>query len=131
MNSYLFTLAAVAVSIFSIASADPEATTNQQYPDVIAVDVRARGIDMFDFDVTLSSPYDSPSRYADAFRVMSAAGHVYGERKLLHDHSGEQPFTRDLYGVPIPPGVRFVIVQGRDQKYGYGGKTAEVALPGR
>lgn len=49
----------------------------------------------------------------------------------LHDHAGEQPFTRDLYGVRIPRGVRAVTVQARDQKYGYGGKTVEVALPGR
>jgi hypothetical protein len=27
--------------------------------------------------------------------------------------------------------VRVVVVQARDQKYGYGGKTVEVALPGR
>jgi hypothetical protein len=56
---------------------------------------------------------------------------VFGERKLLHDHAGEQPFTRDLYGVKIPPGIRAVVIQARDQKYGYGGKIIEVVLPGR
>jgi len=56
---------------------------------------------------------------------------VLGERILLHDHAGEQPFTRDLYGVRIPRGIRTVSVQARDQQYGYGGKTVEVALPGR
>ena len=58
-------------------------------------------------------------------------GKVYGERKLLHDHAGEQPFTRDLHGVAIPAGVRRVTVEARDQKYGYGGRKLEVALPGR
>jgi hypothetical protein len=56
---------------------------------------------------------------------------VLGERKLLHDHQDEQPFTRDLHGVAIPEGLRVVLVQARDQKNGYGGKTAEVILPGR
>ena len=103
----------------------------RKFPDVVDAKVRASGNDLFDFDVTVSSPYDTPQRYADAFRVMSTEGKVYGERKLLHDHAGEQPFTRDLYGVAIPPGVKFVVIQARDQKYGYGGKTLRISLPGR
>lgn len=79
----------------------------------------------------MSSPYDTPSRYADAFRIMGADGSVFGERELLHDHAGEQPFTRELYGVKIPRGVTRVIVQARDQRFGYGGATVSVALPGR
>ncbi len=103
----------------------------QRFPDVVAVKVRASGPDLFDFDVTVSSPYDTPRRYADGFRVQTRANEVLGERKLLHDHQDEQPFTRDLYGVRIPPGVKTVRVQARDQKFGYGGKVVEVTLPGR
>jgi hypothetical protein len=104
----------------------------QRHPDVVDVKVRASGVDRFDFDVTLSSPYDTPQRYADAFRVRDKAGNkVLGERILWHDHAGEQPFTRDLHGVLIPPGVKRVEVQGRDQRHGYGGKTMDVDLPGR
>lgn len=103
----------------------------QKHPDVFSAKVRPSGADTFDFDVTLSSPYDTPQRYADAFRVLGKDGSVYGERVLLHDHATEQPFTRDLYGVRIPRAVRVVVVQGRDQRFGYGGKTIEVALPGR
>ncbi len=105
--------------------------TSQKHPDVIAAKVTARGADSFDFDVTLSSPFDTPERYADAFRVSGLDGQHYGERILLHDHQNEQPFTRDLYGVKIPTGIKAVVVQGRDQKHGYGGKTLVVALPGR
>jgi hypothetical protein len=103
----------------------------QKYPDVVSARVQTRVADIFDFDVTVSSPYDTPKRYADAFRVMGKDGVVFGERKLLHDHGDEQPFTRDLYGVNIPTGIRAVVVQARDQQYGYGGKTVEVVLPGR
>jgi hypothetical protein len=105
--------------------------SNQKHPDVVDVKVKARGSNRFDFDVTLSSPYDTPQRYADAFKVLDAQGKRVGERVLLHDHQTEQPFTRDLHGVMIPAGVRVVTVQGRDQKYGYGGKTMQVMLPGR
>lgn len=116
------------LAAFPVRAADPAL---QKYPDVVAATVHARGADSFDFDVTVSSPYDTPQRYADAFRVLGKEGTVYGERILLHDHAGEQPFTRDLHGVRIPRGVRAVTVQARDRKYGYGGKTVEVALPGR
>jgi len=105
--------------------------TVQKFPDVLAARVQARGHDVFDFDVTVSSPYDTPQRYADGFRVSGKDGTVFGERKLLHDHAGEQPFTRDLYGVRIPRGVRMVVIQARDQRYGYGGKSIQIFLPGR
>jgi hypothetical protein len=103
----------------------------QKFPDVVKVVVTARSQGAFDFDATLSSPYDTAKRYADAFRVMGLDGKVFGERVLLHDHADEQPFTRDLHGVKIPMGVKKVIIQGRDQKFGYGGKTVEIALPNR
>jgi hypothetical protein len=87
--------------------------------------------DSFDFDVTIASPCDTPQRYADAFRAMTKEGRVLGERILRHDHAGEQPFTRDLYGVRIPRTVRVVIIQARNRKHGYGGRTVDDALPGR
>ncbi len=109
-----------------VLSAEP-----QKYPDVVSATVQPRGSDTFDFDVSVSSPYDTPARYADAFRVMGRDSTVFGERKLLHDHANKQPFTRDLHGVRIPSGIRVVVIQVRDQRYGYGGKTVEVVLPGR
>ena len=102
-----------------------------RFPDVLSATVRARSADTFDFDVTISSPYDTPQRYADGFRVTRLSGEVLGERSLWHDHQNEQPFTRDRYGVKIPAGVRQVRIQARDQKHGYGGKSIDVALPAR
>ncbi len=122
---------AVTIAMTGITSAQTKSSESQKYPDVVDVKVKASGENRFDFDVTLSSPYDTPQRYADAIRVMSVAGLVYAERVLLHDHADEQPFTRDLQGVSIPARVRAVVVQGRDQKFGYGGKTVQVALPRR
>jgi hypothetical protein len=115
----------------SRAAAAAAGAVAQRHPDVLAAKVRPRGADRFDFDITVSSAYDTPQRYADAFRVMGKDGTVFGERVLLHDHAGEQPFTRDLHGVTIPAGVRTVVVQARDSRFGYGGRTVEVVLPGR
>ena len=108
-----------------------QTAAQQKYPDVTNAKVRSSGSNRFDFDVTLSSPYDTAQRYADAFRVKGRDGVVYGERILWHDHADEQPFTRDLYGVTIPPGVQHVVIQGRDKRFGYGGKSVELVLPGQ
>lgn len=116
---------------FATAPAHTTEPARQKFPDVLSAEVRARGSDRFDFDVTISSPYDTPQRYADAFRVSSPDGRVFGERVLLHDHAAEQPFTRDLHGVVVPPGIRRVVIQARDRTHGYGGRSIDVQLPGR
>lgn len=103
----------------------------QKYPDVVDVEVTETGSDRYRFAVTLSSPYDTPERYADAFRVKTPGGEILGVRELLHHHANEQPFTRSLNSVQVPAGVAEVTVEGRDMKYGYGGKTMSVAVPGR
>jgi len=82
--------------------AQPGSGSEQRFPDVVAVKVMASGPDLFDFDVTISSTYDTPQRYADGFRVYTTGKEVLGERKLLHDHQNEKPFTWDLYAVMIP-----------------------------
>ena len=121
----------VVACILTVLPAQAGDAARQKFPDVIDVKVRTSGAGRFDFDVTISSPYDSPQRYADAFRASGKDGKVYGERILLHDHANEQPFTRDLYGVAIPRDVRVVVVQARDKRFGYGGRSMEVRLPGR
>lgn len=105
------------------------AAGDELFPDVLAVVVTGSEPGSFTFDVTMSSPYDSSDRYADAWRVMDDAGAVYGIRELLHDHGNEQPFTRSLSGVEIPDGVAIVTVQGRDQVNGWGGATIQVEIP--
>jgi hypothetical protein len=105
--------------------------SDQKFPDVVSVKVTPRSAGVFDFGVTVSSPYDTPQRYADAIRVVAKPNVVLGERILFHDHADEQPFTRDLQGVRIPSSIRAVSVQARDKANGYGGRTVEVALPGR
>lgn len=101
----------------------------QLFPDVVGVaaDETAEGV--WTFRVTLSSPYDTPERYADAWRVVGPDGVVYGERILGHDHANEQPFTRSESGIEIPAEVAFVTVEARDQANGWGGTTLDYQLP--
>jgi hypothetical protein len=105
-----------------------EDSSEQLFPDVLSVELTDAGDRIFTLAVTLSSPYDSPERYADAWRVLSPDGTVLGVRELLHDHANEQPFTRTLSGVSIPADVDEVTVQGRDQVSGWGGATVTVGV---
>lgn len=98
------------------------------FPDVLAAEATRADDGSWTFTVTLSSPYDSPERYADAWRVRSAEGEEFGVRILTHDHADEQPFTRSQSGIEIPADVSSVIVEGRDQVSGWGGATVEVRL---
>lgn len=100
----------------------------QRFPDVVEAEVTAAGEGQFSVAATVSSPYDSPDRYADAFRVLDPEGNELGVRELTHDHANEQPFTREVT-VSIPGGVDEVTVEGRDQANGYGGDTATAMVP--
>lgn len=116
--------AAPATAAATGASADAD----QEYPDVVAVELSPTG-DTWTVDATISSPYDSPDRYADAFRVLAPDGTELGVRELLHDHASEQPFTRSLTGATIPHDVTEVTVEGRDLVNGWGGETVTVPMP--
>lgn len=103
-------------------------TAEQRFPDVIGADATIDTDGTWTFAVTISSPYDTPERYADAWRIVGPDGTVLGERVLLHDHASEQPFTRSLNGVEIDDGIDIVTIEGRDQRYGYGGNTLDLEL---
>ena len=118
------------ISTAAPVEAEPSAdsTATELFPDVVGVQAGQADDGSWTFNVTLSSPYDSPERYADAWRVVGPDGTVYGERLLLHDHAGEQPFTRSQSGIVIPDDVSEVVVEGRDQVSGWGGQTMTYSL---
>lgn len=118
----------------SDGSAGEETTSSgqsgeQRYPDVRDVELEATGENTYSLSVTISSPYDSPERYADGWRVLAPNGDVLGKHELMHAHENEQPFTRTQTGLEIPQDVEKVTVEGRDLKNGYGGETVTVQVP--
>ena len=113
------------------ASNDCGSAAEAAFPDVIDATLEPAGNGTYTVSATLCSAYDTPERYADAWRVTTPDGDVLGIRELLHDHAAEQPFTRSLAEpVEIPPGVDRVIIEGRDLANGWGGATKEVRLEG-
>lgn len=111
------------------AAGGSDAAADELFPDVIDATATSDGEGTWRFDVTISSPYDSPEQYADAWRVLGPDGTEYGIRVLTHDHAGEQPFTRSQGGIAIPPEVDTVTIEGRDLRNGWGGATLELTLP--
>lgn len=118
-----------ATTVDSVAAAAAgETETDELFPNIIdATAAFTNGA--WTFNVTVSSPYDSPERYADGWRILGPDGTEYGFRLLTHDHASEQPFTRSLSDVQIPAGVDTVTIEGRDQISGFGGETFEMTLP--
>ncbi len=101
----------------------PEAT---RCADVLGVEVTPAGQGVYTFDVTVSSPDIGWEKYADAWEIRDPEGNVLGVRELAHPHVDEQPFTRSLSGVEIPPDVPAVVVAARDSVEGFCGVEVTV-----
>jgi len=98
--------------------------------DVIAVVVRQTA-GLYDLDVTIRSKDTGWERYADRIEALSPDGAVLGTRVLEHPHDDEQPFTRDLYELRVPPGITSVTVRAHFKPTGFDGTAKTVPLPGR
>jgi hypothetical protein len=112
-----------------LAAVTPTAVADDdRFPAVLDAQLTRATDGTFDIAVTLSSPYDTPDRYADGWRVLAPDGTVLGEHTLLHDHANEQPFTRTQYGVIIPSDLLTVTIEGHDRVNGYGGGTLTIQI---
>lgn len=117
------------------ATTDEQSTTHksvdeeQKFPDILEAELTHESGDEYTIAVTVSSPYDTPERYADGWRVMTTDGEVLAEHDLAHDHANEQPFTRSRGPFVIPSDMQEVVVEGHDQANGYGGETVTIAVP--
>lgn len=125
-------LAALPASACETGDTEPDISAlgerGSQFPDVVAAEATRAADGTWSFLVTVSSPYDSPARYADGWKIVGLDGTVYGEQTLTHDHASEQPFVRRQSGVVIPDDVDEVTVVGRDSANGYGGDTLTIPL---
>lgn len=94
--------------------------------DVVGATARETGAGLWTISVTVRHADAGWDHYADRWEVLSLTGDVLATRVLLHPHENEQPFTRSLPGVALPPGTKAVIIRAHDSVHGYGG--AEVLL---
>lgn len=79
-------------------------------------------------EVTLKHNDTGWEHYADAWRVVDGAGHLYKTRVLYHPHVTEQPFTRSLANIPIPAGTEVIYVEAHDKMHGWSKQRVKVDL---
>jgi hypothetical protein len=97
--------------------------------DVVAAETALESDGTWRFRVTVRHDDKGWDHYADRWQVETPEGRVLATRVLLHPHEQEQPFTRALGGVVIPPEVREVIIRAHDSVHGDGGATVTLKLP--
>ncbi len=96
-------------------------------PVIEAAEASPRG-ETWRIDVTLSHPDTGWEHYADGWEVLAPDGTRLGLRELLHPHVNEQPFTRSLTGVEIPPGIGEVVIRARCLVDGWAAETYRLDL---
>lgn len=96
--------------------------------DVVEAEAAQESDGTWRFRVTVRHDDEGWDHYADRWQVESLDGRVLGTRVLLHPHELEQPFTRALGGVVIPPEIDEVLLRAHDSVHGDGGATVTVTL---
>ena len=97
--------------------------------DVIDVKITRASSGAYSFDVTVRHADEGWDHYANKWDIVGPDGQVLGTRVLYHPHVNEQPFTRGLSDVTIPPGIDSVTVRAHDSVHEYGGRDVTVAIP--
>lgn len=80
------------------------------------------------FEVTIRHGDTGWDHYADGWAVLAPDGTQLGYRTLHHPHENEQPFTRSLAGVQVPPGLTEVFIRAHDSVHGWSGQQYRVPL---
>ncbi len=84
--------------------------------------------DVWAVNVTLKHHDTSWKHYADIWRIVDGTGKILAERVLRHPHKNEQPFTRGLSQVQIPPGTKLVYIEAHDKIHGWSKKRLKIDL---
>ena len=96
--------------------------------EILSLDVNGEQ-GAYNFSVTISSPDEGCSQYADWWEVISQEGELFYRRILLHSHVDEQPFTRSGGPVSIDSET-IVLVRAHMHPTGYGGLAMKGSVAG-
>ena len=94
----------------------------------IVMAVLSKQGDQWACETTLRHDDRGWDHYADAWRVVTAAGKILGTRTLYHPHVDEQPFTRRLRDITIPAETKIVFIEAHDKVHGWSATRVEVDL---
>jgi len=105
---------------------DPTNTIPASQAAVVSISVSGEP-GTYNFSVTVSSPDEGCSQYADWWEIVSQDGELIYRRILLHSHVDEQPFTRSGGPVSIEADT-IVLVRAHMHPGGYGGLAMKGSL---
>ena len=97
--------------------------------DVVAARLSPQSDGRFTAEVTVRHADTGWEHYADLWEVLTPEGDLLGARTLFHPHVEEQPFTRSLRDIEIPPEIETVVIRARDSLHGFGGAELTVEVP--
>jgi hypothetical protein len=98
--------------------------------DVLQAQIRPAGTPgRFDVEVTVRHADSGWDHYANRWELLAPDGSVLATRVLAHPHVHEQPFTRALPAVAIPPSYTWVRIRAHDLVHGYGGREVTIGVP--
>ena len=98
--------------------------------NVIAAMARQGADGTWSFEVTMRCDDRGAAYFCDRFEVLTPTARVVGVCRLLHDHTDEQPFTREVQGVSMPDdSPRRVQIRGHHNVRGFDGATLTLDLP--
>lgn len=83
---------------------------------------------LWTFDVTITHEDTGWGHFSDAWRILDKEGKEIGLRTLIHPHVDEQPLTRSLSGIQLPPGTTEVGIQTRDTMNGWASQITDVEI---
>ena len=96
--------------------------------EILAADFRHGSGENWSLAVTLKHGDTGWDHFADNWRVVDGEGNVLGDRVLHHPHVNEQPFTRNLSSVTIPPEIDTVYIEAHDSEHGWTSYRLKVDL---
>jgi hypothetical protein len=96
--------------------------------DVVGASVDCNAESLCRVRVTVRHADEGWAHYANRWQVLTPGGEILATRVLRHPHVSEQPFTRGLDGVSIPPGVDHVRIRAGDSRHGFGGAELTVSI---
>ncbi|MEJ1378620.1 MAG: hypothetical protein RPU32_11710 [Candidatus Sedimenticola sp. (ex Thyasira tokunagai)] len=97
--------------------------------DVLKLTAEKTGRHSYRFAATVRHADSGWSHYADRWEILGPEDKILATRVLHHPHVDEQPFTRSLGSIKLPPNLTWVRARAHDKKHGYGGRRVTISLP--
>lgn len=107
------------ITILSILLSLPSLPANADEVRITTAQFSHQSNNRWTIDVTLKHQDSGWKHFADNWRVVDSDRTVLGNRILHHPHINEQPFTRSLTNIVIPPKTKTIYIEARDNVHGW------------